>query len=323
MATPGWFNANANRAYPFVPPSVSQPGSGAVRNLPKAAVVDAGFVLGTGAGFDAATHEVRLARVRRAGDTLYFDFEATAPALFGAPVTFSRPVGSAGYVTEDADSDGEYGLSLTAPDDEVCRAPLWEGFLVTGDLSGLDLADGDSWEGGTGQGVLEPGLVQNLSGTYVSSVNLANDDRTRAEGPEGCPALSWPVAPDPLYVSAACLRGAVQFAPGYNAVIEQSDPDNLITVRAEVGAGAGRPCNEVPLYPGEAPPAGGTLLSGGPACGEVLRSVNGIGGRLFDFLAGLGFQVTPSPGSHEVTVDCNFTGLALCPTDVVGDSEIV
>ena len=58
MATPGFFNENANRAYPFVPPSVSQPGTGAVRNLPKAAVVDAGFVLGTGAAFDAAFAEV-------------------------------------------------------------------------------------------------------------------------------------------------------------------------------------------------------------------------------------------------------------------------
>ncbi len=322
MASPDWFNQNANRAYPFVPPSVSRPGTGEVRNLPRAAVVDAGFLLGTGAGFDAGEHEIRLARVRRAGAFVYFEFEGTAPAMYGSPLVFRRAVTAAGYETDDSDSAAEYGLSLTNPDEE-CLEPLWSGFLTTGDVAGLGLADGETWEGGDGQGLVEPALVQNLSGTYVASVNLANDDRTRAEGPEGCDALSWPVPPEPLYLNAACLRGVVQFAPGYNAVIDQSDPDNRITFRAEVAAGAGQPCNEVPLYPGEAPPAGGTLLSGGPACREVLRSVNGVGGRLFNFLAGLGFQITAVPGENKVVVDCNFAGLALCPEDVSSVSESV
>jgi hypothetical protein len=286
--------------------------------------VDAGFVLGTGAGFDPAAHVVRLAKVRRAGADVFFDFETTAPAMFGSVLTFRRTVGDGRYLTEDADSDVEYGLSLSELD-AACLEPLWSGFLTTGDLTALlALLPGDGeLAGGAGQAEVEPALVQNLSGTYVSSVNLANDDRTRVESPAGCDAVSWPAAPEPLYLNAACLRGVVRFAPGYNAVVTQADADNTLTFGAEVGAGAGQPCNEVPLHPGEAAPAGSSLLSGGPACGQVLRSVNGIGGRLFDVVAGLGFQVTPLPDSNRVVVDCNFAGLALCPEDVSSVSESV
>lgn len=324
MASPNWWNQNANRAYPFLDRTVGRPGAGEVRNLPNAAVVDAGFVLGTGAGFDAGEHLVRLARVRRAGAALYFDFEATAPAMFGSYLTFRRDVTDGPYLTEDTDSEAEYGLSLTAPD-ETCLEPLWSGFLTTGDLTDLlALLPGDGeLAGGAGQGGVEPALVQNLSGAYVSSVSLANDDRTRVESPEGCEAVSWPEPPEPLYLNAACLRGVVRFVPGYNSVVTQADADNTLTFAAEVGAGAGQPCNEVPLYGGEAPPAGGSLLSGGPACGQVLRSVNGVGGRLFDVAAGLGFQVTSLPDSNRVVVDCNLSGLALCPEDVSSVSESV
>lgn len=324
MGAPGWFNSNANRAFPFVEKTVGRPGTGAVRNLPPAAVVDAGFVMGTGAGFDPAAHAVRLARVRRDGSALYFEFETTAPAMIGSVLGFRRDVADTDYLTEDSDSETEYGLSLTAPD-EACLEPLWSGHLTTGDLTGLAalLADGEELAGGAGQGEVEPALVQNLSGTYVSSVNLANDDRTRAESPEGCDAVAWPVEPEPVYLAAACLRGVVAFVPGYNAVVTQADADGVITLGAEAGAGAGQPCGEVPLYPGEAPPAGTSLLSGGPACGQVLRTVNGVGGRLLGVGAGLGFQVTAVPGENRVVVDCNFAGLALCPEDVSSVSESV
>ena len=40
------------------------------------------------------------------------------------------------YLTEDTDSEAEYGLSLTNPDEE-CLEPLWSGFLTTGDLTTL------------------------------------------------------------------------------------------------------------------------------------------------------------------------------------------
>lgn len=324
MPAPDWFNQNANRAYPFLLRHVGRPGDGEVRNLPYAAVVDAGFVLGTGAGFDAADHLIRLARVRREDDYFYFDFESTAPAMYGSYLTFRRAIGTVGYVTEDTDSEAEYGLSLTNPDEE-CLEPLWSGFLVTGDTAELEalLPEDGELVGGAGQGHVEPALIQNLSGTYVSSFSLVNDDRTRVENPEECDPVDWPVPPEPLWVTAACVRGAVQFKPGYNSVIEQADNDNTLTFRAEVAAGAGQPCNEVPLYDGEVPPADSLLLSGGPACGQVLRSVNGVGGRLFDVMAGLGFQIVPVPEANKVVVDCNYTGLALCPEDESSVSESV
>jgi len=324
LSVPNWFNTNANRAYPFIDRTTARAGTGEVRNLPHPAVVDAGFVLGTGAGFDPAAHGVRLAKVRRAGAELFFDFETTAPAMFGSYLTFRRAVTDGPYLTEDTDSEAEYGLSLTNPDEE-CLEPLWSGFLTTGDLTTLlALLPGDGeLTGGAGQAEVEPALVQNLSGAYVSSVSLANDDRTRAEAAADCEAIVWPVAPEPMYLNAACLRGVVTFRPGYNSVITQADADNTLTFGAEVGAGAGEPCNEVPLAAGDLPPAGGTLLSGGPACGEVLRSINGAGGRLFDVVAGLGLQVTALPDESRVVVDCNFAGLALCPEDVSSVSESV
>lgn len=324
MASPNWFNQNENRAYPFILKTVARAGSGSVRNIPNTAIVDAGFVLGTGAAFEADTHVIRLSRVRREGGFFYFDFVSSAPAMFGSTLTFRRDVTDTDYVTEDNDSDTEYGLSLTNPDEE-CFEPLWSGFLVTGDLTKLaELlpADGEL-TGASGQGTIEPALIQNLSGTYVASVNLANDDRTRVENPDDCDPVAWPVPPEPLYVNAACLRGVIRFMPGYNSVVDQADADNTLTFRAEVGAGAGQPCNEVPLYQSETPPDDSSLLSGGPTCAQVLRSVNGIGGRLFDFLAGLGFQVSPDPGTNTVELDCNFTGLALCPEDVSSVTESV
>lgn len=324
MPSPDWFDQNANRAYPFLAKTVGRDGTGEVRNLPYSAVVDAGFVLGTGAGFDAALHSIRLARVRREADYFYFDFASSAPAMYGSYLTFRREADGSGYATEDTDSEAEYGLSLTNPDKE-CLEPLWSGFLVTGDMADLYelLPDDGELVGDAGQGAVEPSLVQNLSGTYVSSVNLANDDRTRVENPEDCDEVAWPVPPEPVYLNAACLRGVVQFMPGFNSVVDQADGDNTITFRAEVGAGAGQPCNEVPIHAAEEPPAGSLLLSGGPACGQVLRSVNGIGGRLFDLLAGLGFQVSSVPEDNRVVVDCNFAGLALCPEDVSSVSESV
>jgi hypothetical protein len=199
--------------------------------------------------------------------------------------------------------------------------PAWSGFLVTGDLGDLLAiltADGQQLtRAGGGDAVLEPALAQNLGGGYVASVNLANDDRTRVDAPDECPPTQWPypTGPNRVFVSAACLRGDLRFSAGYNAVVRQDDAANAIVIGAAVGAGAGEPCGEVPLFPGEGPPPGSTLLTGGPACNQVVRTINGVGGQFSSIVSGLGVRVDAVPEDATVVVDVDMRQLAVCYSD--------
>lgn len=303
MSTPSWYNENENRAYPFVPGG---------RLPPPGLVVDAGFVAGPKSRFETGRHAVRLTAVRRLGRTFYLDFAGDAPELFGVTLTFARPADAADFSVVSADS-GMTGLSassLSGGDDDrpqECDEPLWWGYLVTGRsaaFAGLLPADGRA----DFDAVIEPALVQNLAGAYVVKFGVANDDRTRVTPPDGCgPAV--PSRPTP-YVVANCVVGDVVFVPGHNAVVRQNPVDRSVVFGAAVGAGAGEPCGPVPLYPGESPPPGSSLLEGGPRCDETVRAVNGLGGPQVTIVAGPGVTVTPRPEEHKVIVHVHLSGVA-------------
>jgi len=465
MAKPGFYNDNRNRAFPFVKGTVGDllAAADTVAALPAATVVDAGFVLGLRSGFIDGVHKIRLEKVRRVGDDVYFDFASDAPALVGKPLTFHRSAASAeeyetehvevldeGYVIVSAvsqsvsegdptpvncgciqlgksgsfvpsctgtmrlflnddnfadnkgsftvtingetfvvpstepngvpgpdviagqtyaytasglvefderqgvkrmcDPDGptsesiKYGIpgehpcpglvewSLvgkltgspvvtppppTTTPSETCEGePLWGGYLVTGRLADLlTVLPGDGEvTGAVGAGLVEPALVQNDANSYIGSVNVGNADRTRVDAPGDCPPLTWPhdTGEDVIFVNASCLRGDIRFKPGYNAIVRQESDTNLLIFGAEVGAGEGQPCDQVPLFDGEVPPAGSALLEGGPRCNEVIRSINGVGGKFAALLGGTGVTVTQLPASNKVVVDVNMGGLAAC-----------
>lgn len=317
MARPNWWNENRNRAYPFVAGTVRRPADGplTLRNLADDVVADAGFVVGVAGQFDAAEHAVWLDEIARDGDTFTLTFRSDAPGLDGVPLVFTRQAGYARYALEFADAGPPALGSASSTSAATCAGPAWWGFLVTGEAGALELllpADG-AVPRGAGGAVAEPATVQNLTGTYVAAVHLANQDRTRATAPAGCDPYQWDFATGGVITNAVCLGGTVRFKAGYNAVITQSDTTNTITVGAAVGAGAGEPCAEVPLWPGDGPPAGGgVLLTGGPGCGETLRSINGVGGPAFTVTAGVGVSVTADPDGHRLVVDVDMSGLALC-----------
>lgn len=318
MPSPPWFNENENRAYPFTVRSVDQPPSGptTVLNLPDALVVDCGFVAGPLSRFETKDHSVYLARVSRTGSVFSLEFQSNAPALLGTPLVFTRDVSDPDYSTSFEDSGFE-GFSQSSLSDSQtgrpCDEPLWSGFLVTGKMSefALLLPSNGTIDRGTGGGVVEPALVQNLSESVVTRLAIANDDRTRAEAPPGCDAVVYPYPTGLIYVNADCVVGDVAFKPGFNSVVTQSLGDNSITLGAGVGRGEGEPCDTIPLFPGESPPDGSTLVEGGPRCNETIRSINGLGGPQVSIFAGAGVTVTPLPNENKLIIDVTLSGLAI------------
>ena len=329
MATPGWYNENGNRAYPFLAGSVGVNTAPGVGHLPDSAIVDAGFVMGLESGFDAALHHVWLDHISRVENIIRFVFRTDAPGCATQTLIFARDLTDpTSYLTEYVDNynpaviagaGSGYSLSLfegSGYSGTCDPEPLWSGFLVTGDLAPLAALrfDGMTWLATGEQGTVEPGLIHNQDGSYVADFNLANQDRTRITAPAGCPPLIWPypTGPDIIFVAGRCLRGDVRFAAGYNATIRQDNTANAIILGASVGAGLGQPCDELPLFPGERPPAPGRKLDGSLPCNRVIRSLNGRGGTLLTVLGGLGVDITPVPLEHKIVVNVDMARLSVC-----------
>lgn len=318
MSSPNFYNLNRNRAFPFLKGSVGidTPAAGpfTMRQLPGEVIVDCGFVMGVEADYQDDIHTVYLYRIRRDGDTFFFEFASDTDSLAGVTLVFTRQLGEEDYAMEHLDlleaSGGADSQSLAG------YAPqAWSGYLVTGRLSALAdrLAPGASVVRGDDDAVVEPALILNLAKSYLGSVSLANQDRTRITAVEGCDELVWENTAA-YFVDAYCITGAIRWQEGYNCRIQQDNEENAIILKAEVGGGEGEPCAEIPLYSGEGPPLGGlsSLLTGGYRCNEVLRSINGVGGPLFTLRPGLGVSITPNPGTHRITIDVNMMGLAVC-----------
>ena len=113
---------------------------------------------------------------------------------------------------------------------------------------------------------------------------------------------------DIIFVNSRCLLGSILIQSGYNCDIKQSDRDNAIVFNAKVGAGAGQPCGEIPLFSGEVPPSGSGLLSGGASCGESIQTINGISNPNFIIQAGNGVQITSVPEENKLVIDINLAG---------------
>src|SRR4051812_2262022 len=107
----GFFNSNEGRAFPFAAGTVDLPADGptSIANLPNAAVVDCGFLIGAHVDYDPGEHSVFLTTITRTGDTFVLVFESDCPTLFGIPLSFVRTIPTAEFATEHTDSGQEYG----------------------------------------------------------------------------------------------------------------------------------------------------------------------------------------------------------------------
>jgi len=337
--------------------SWSLPKPPSMKYLPSYFVVDCGFTLGGNASFPVDTARrlptienleaaVYLKRVYRAGNEVTFEFRCTDPKINEKyPLIFTRDITvHTEYDVEYADSDSPDAPDSTSESVPAsCQMPFWSGYLVTGDMAliAANLPDGESiialdWALTASntpiesqEAVVEPAVIQNLSRSVVSGINIANDDRTRATPPnmkteggtnsDGCDPFKWPFNPGLTYVSEQCLMGDVRFKPGYNTIIISDATNNTITFRAALGTGEGQPCNhETKLFPAETGPTSeantwdNNLLEGGPICKEVARSVNGIGGPLINFVGGQGISIIPDPSKNKVIIDVDLKNMDLC-----------
>jgi hypothetical protein len=326
-----WWNMNANRSYPFVKKTVDLPGaaSSTIESLTDSVIVDCGFVMGLSSQFDTAAHEVYLYKISRQGSNFEFDFRSSAPGLFERSIVFSRQVGDEDNLVEHLDNfqdpftSDSASASASASESDSCDAePLWAGFLVTGSIAELEEllpGDGALTRASIG-GQVEPSLLTSLVGSYVDSINLANNDRTRIDAPDGCPDIEFPGPVNVVHTHTECIRGDVKLKPGYNIAIRQDGFTNTISIEAEPGSGEGEACEEVPLYPTEAPPDGSQLFEGGPLCGELIRSINGLGGKVTRLLGGTGVDLELLPAESKIVVDVSMNQLAICFEDLT-DSE--
>jgi len=324
-------------------------------DLPEEAIVDFGGIMGLDARFNDEKHWVYLYRISRFDPYFVYEFRTNAPGALQESLVFVRnrledgqhavqwatstPIGAADPIPSDSSESSESAASGPSESSSEpypfceeeslgsealdcggpgCDGPAWEGFMVTGLFDALEdlLLDTHSIIYDPQVWVIEPGRIQNLSKTFVRSVNLANTDRTRTTDPAGCSDSSDSAAygEGTVFVHTVCLQGAVRFKEGYNCAIRQEDNNNALVIGGAAGGGGdGEPCEEVPLFPGEEKPAGSPFFSGGPACGDVVTSINGKTGRNLRIDAGPGFRINVASGDpHTLIVNATLDDFALC-----------
>ncbi len=326
MARAGFYNENEYRDYPFltrVDPIDSYEIEGAEPQqliaLPHDAVVDFGAIMDLDADYSEASGDiVYLHSVQRRDPYLYYDFRTTAPGAAGTRLLFVRDTSvDEEFADEWLDSmviSESLSSSASAGD---CAGAAWRGYLVTGRYGELLelLSDGEELIFTAGLWTIEPARVQNLARGYLRSINLANFARSHVSVQEACQSSSL-TSDDTIYVNAVCLQGDLKFKEGYHCVIRQETQNNAIIIGASPGAGEGEPCAEIPLYEGETSPDGSPFLTGGPTCGEIIKTVNGKGGRRLQLLSGPGFRVLADPDlPNTIIVDRALEDFVLCLAD--------
>lgn len=296
MPRAGFYNDNEYRSYPFIYKK-----DALAVSLPDACIVDCGIIMGLDSQYDETVHTVWLAKIRRTATHFEFEIATDAPGAATRPLVFTRTPTATEWLTEHV-------ASIPASDKECATEPAWEGFLVTGILT--ELVDGMAVNSerifSATDYVLEPARVQSLVRSYLRSISLGNYSRIVAYPPEEC---GGPATPPPRYVvvNKKCMQGDLKFKEGYNCQIFQVDRNNEIIVTAAVGAGAGDTtlCEEIKLFEDEVAPDGSKFLSGGPACDEIVFTVNGVNyeGSL-QIIGGPGVLIRQDPNNeHGIVIE--------------------
>ncbi len=322
MAHPGFYNDNQFRDYPFItraePMASFEPSSDSSSDIaprpavPHGALVDFGAIMEIDSEYsEEDDHHIYLYSLLYESDgTITFDFRTTAPEGANHRILATREPGDAEFAITWYDSEA---VSADPFDQLNCTNSVkWSAFVVVG---GTDYMDDfpvdetiyypkDRWK-------IEPARVQSLKDSYLRACNLGNFARTHAtlpaecSGSEGAPGLAE------LYIAATCMQGNIQWMEGYNCSIRQDNRENAIVIGAGIGSGEGEPCEEVSLFAGEAPPTSSPYLSGGPGCSDIVKTVNGIGGRNVVLTAGSGFRIYEEEDGTLV-IDQALDDFAIC-----------
>ncbi len=100
--------------------------------------------------------------------------------------------------------------------------------------------------------------------------------------------------------------------------------DNAIVISASPGAGAGAVCEDFPVYPEEEKPAGSPYYSGGPACRDIVRYVNGASAADLKITAGAGFTIiadTDTP--NTLIIERSLNASVICTDPAVTAAELL
>jgi len=298
MPRPGFYNDNAYRAYPFIEYSGE--------TLPYGLIVDAGFIAGLDCGFDSETHTIWIDTVVVTAAAVEITFRTDAN---DAPLVFS-------FLRAVDEWTTIYSESESAADNECADEPIWSGFIVVGEVDKIvtTLAATTTF----GQNfVIEPGRIQNLAKSYVRSINVGNyarlvvppcDDAAESEVID--------LENREIVINATCLKNKIRLKEGYNCRITQSDFVSTIFVTAARGAGQSfdeELCEnhgEIPLDQNESKPAGSLFYSGGPACKDLIFTINGVSGKNVNIVGGsnIAVGVGAAPNSIKISLNSNLQG---------------
>lgn len=306
MPRPGFYNDNEYRAYPFIF-SVDMFDADQNKLIPDSAIVDAGVVLGLDSEFDAQNHDVWLHEIRRAENTFEFEFQTDAPGAANLPLVFTRAADADEWQTEYVES-----APYIKDGNSCAEEPAWTGFLVTGPLTDLNAAMPLAASPAAitlpdKVYVLEPGRLQSLVKHYLRSISLGNLSRPAAR--LACDPVTEE-APRKIVVNSRCIDGDIRFKEGYNCQITQREASNELSITAALETGTpvtdGELCannGEIPFYTGEQPPEGSQFLSGGPACNELISSVNGVAGPDVTIVGGSGVNVVADQNTNTIRIE--------------------
>lgn len=326
MPKTGFFNDNEYRAYPFVDKNTSRArqqalgGSAAYNKIKQAihsAIVDAGFIFGIDC---TGTPEQELFGLR----VRLKSISANPAPSNGFTATFSSTaaavelVFTTGAIPEDwltikaataSEATGEFACAT--------ETPRWRGYIVaaaTNKLRESFIAAGIAPDETGGfvfradsetdpfEFEIEPCRIQNKARSYLRSITVGNFARLQVPDCGEENAAGERV----VHVTMPCIHGPINFEEGYNCQITQINRSNTFTVSARTDAGAKKDAaycannGEFPLFPDEEKPAGSKFYSGGPACNELMYTINGVGGRNVAIVPGIG--ITISTESNKIVV---------------------
>lgn len=317
MARPGFYNDNEYRVYPFVYRDN-------LVELPDATIVDVGLIMGLDCEFDDLTHAVWLHQIAVSAGVVTVTLKTNANP---APLAFSFPATVEQWTTVYAES-----VPATSP---CAEEPIWSGFIVVGRLAEmLNLLTATPTKTfPSNQYQVEPARIQNLNKAYVRSISVGNYSRvTVPPCDDAAENLPIDLAARQVIPNRTCMKGPILFKEGYNCLITQTDRDRSITVTAAKGNGAQEDSTlceaggEIPLFADEQPavvvPANGNVpevrskfLSGGPACNELIFTINGVGGSNVNIVGGQNIiirgpseEAGDSPNTVNIELNSNIQG---------------
>lgn len=331
MANPGFFNANQYRDYPFAPrvspvleEGWSSSASMSATELPQACIVDFGAILRPSAAFVTGTDFVYLRSVSRAGTTLNITLAVSSlPRTYAITFTVDTAT-TREFHTQWQDSDS---IAVSNVLSECDDAPAWSAYLVTGDLSEWleQLNDGETLFFVTGLWQIMRSRLQNLAGTQVQSITIVNVPRTTTTQSAGCEGGSV-VATDVQVAKLVynCMVGDIKLHEGFNCGMRYDLRDNAIVISASPGAGAGAVCEDFPAYPEEEKPADSPYYSGGPACSDIVRYINGASAADLKITAGPGFTVTADADApNTLIIERSLDASIICADPALAEDDLL